>query len=217
MGAAGTVDQDIVDEVLQQPYFLHDIPKTTGRETFGDNLAEQLCLRMVAKGASPNDCVATITRITAQSMAEAYQRIGPPGGIDAVYLGGGGSYNPNIINYLRAQMPSADIQFLDVIGIPSGSREAMSFSFKGLECGMGRSLIVPTRIESSRKGIIGHIQPGDGIQWHGLLKHVQEFWGQWPLERRMDPVMVMEIVKNTGNTAIWKIDEFMLHRLLMVD
>ncbi|PMD32502.1 UPF0075-domain-containing protein [Hyaloscypha variabilis F] len=201
MGAAGKVDQEIVDEVLQQPYFVHEIPKTTGRETFGDNLSEELCERMLAKGATPEDCVATITRITAKSLADGYKRWGPPGGIDDIYLGGGGSYNPNIINYLREQLPKAKIQFLDVIGVPCGSREAMSFSFKGLECIVGRSLIVPTHVESDKAGIIGHIQPGAGLQYHRLLKHVQDFWGDWPLEKRMDPVLKMEIVKKDDGSA----------------
>ena len=201
MGAAGKVDQEIVDEVLQQPYFLHDIPKTTGRETFGDHLSEELCKRMLAKGATPEDCVATITRITAKSLADGYKRWGPPGGIDEIYLGGGGSYNPNIINYLREQLPKTKIQFLDVIGVPCGSREAMSFSFKGLECIVGRSLIVPTHVESSKAGIIGHIQPGAGLQYHRLMKHVQDFWADWPLEKRMDPVLKMEIVKPENGVA----------------
>jgi 1,6-anhydro-N-acetylmuramate kinase len=199
MGAAGKVDQAIVDEVLQHPYFLHDIPKTTGRETFGDDLSEELCKRMTAKGASPEDCVATITRITAQSLAEAYKRWGPQDGIDEIYLGGGGSYNPNIINYLRQQLPKTKIQFLDVLGVPCGSREAMSFSFKGLECVVGRSLIVPKRVESDRAGIIGHIQPGSGLSYHRLIKHVQDFWGDWPLEKRMDPVLKMDIVRDVTN------------------
>lgn len=47
MGAKGTVDQDIVKEVLAGPYFQHDIPKTTGRETFGDRMAEDICDRML--------------------------------------------------------------------------------------------------------------------------------------------------------------------------
>jgi len=196
MGKAGKVDQEIVDEVLQQPYFLHDIPKTTGRETFGDELAEDLCKRMIAKGASPEDCVATITRITAKSLADGYKRWGPPEGFDEIYLGGGGSYNPNIIGYLREQFPNTKIQMLDAIGVPCGAREAMAFSFNGLECIVGRSLIVPTHVESDRAGIIGHIQPGAGLQYHRLMKHVQDFWGDWPLEKRMDPVLKMEIIQD---------------------
>ena len=74
MGAAGKVQQYIVDEVLAGPYFVHGIPKTTGRETFGDTWSEDLYKWMLADGATPEDCVATITRITAQSLAEAYKR-----------------------------------------------------------------------------------------------------------------------------------------------
>lgn len=46
-GAKGKVDQAIVDEVLQGPYFVHDIPKTTGRETFVDTFAEEICERVL--------------------------------------------------------------------------------------------------------------------------------------------------------------------------
>lgn len=197
MGAKGTVYQDIVDEILAGPYFVHDIPKTTGRETFGDEMAEEICDRMIGSGARPEDCVATITRITAQALADAYDRWAPKGGIDEVYLGGGGSYNPNIIEYLRKRMPTTTFDFLDELGIPTGSREAMDFGFKGLECILGRSLIVPQKVESSRPGIIGHIQPGAGLSYHRLMKHVQDFWGTYPLEKRMHPVLAMEVVSRT--------------------
>ena len=50
MGAKGLVNQDIVNEVIAGPYFQHDIPKTTGRETFGDRMAEDICDRMLAGG-----------------------------------------------------------------------------------------------------------------------------------------------------------------------
>lgn len=195
LAAQGNVDQTIVDEVLAGPYFIHDIPKTTGRETFGDSTAEDICERMLATGARPEDCIATITRITAKALADAYDRWAPEGGIDEVYLGGGGSYNPCIINYLRKRMPKTTFAFLDDLGIPTGSREAMDFGFKGLECILGRSLIVPQRVESSRAGIIGHIQPGAGLQYHRLMKHVQDFWGTYPLEKRMNPVLEMEVVR----------------------
>lgn len=49
MGARGKVDQIIVDEVLAGPYFKHDIPKTTGQETFGDRMVEDICDGMLAR------------------------------------------------------------------------------------------------------------------------------------------------------------------------
>lgn len=76
MGALRNVDQTVVDEILAGPYFAHDIPKTTGRETFGDSMDEDICDRMIGKGATPEDCVATITRITAKALADAYDRWG---------------------------------------------------------------------------------------------------------------------------------------------
>jgi 1,6-anhydro-N-acetylmuramate kinase len=75
-------------------------------------------------GATPEDCVATITRITAQSMAEAHKRWGPPG-VDKVYMGGGGSCNPNIVNYLREQLPYTRFALIDEIGTPAGAKEAL--------------------------------------------------------------------------------------------
>lgn len=202
MGASGKVNQSVVDEILAGPYFVHDIPKTTGRETFGDRMAEDICDKMLASGATREDCIATITRITAKALADAYQRWGPADGIDEIYLGGGGSYNPNIIEYLQQRMPKTRIAMLNEIGIPVGSREAMDFAFKGLECILGRSLIVPQRVESSKAGIIGHIQPGSGLKYHGLMKHVQEFWGNHPLESRMNPVLKMDIVKSDAVNGV---------------
>jgi len=40
MGAKGKVDQAIVDEVLSQPFFVHDTPETTRRETLATALGK---------------------------------------------------------------------------------------------------------------------------------------------------------------------------------
>jgi 1,6-anhydro-N-acetylmuramate kinase len=49
MGQKGRVDHSVVDKVLQGPYLVHEIPKTTGRETFGDRMAEDICDEMLAR------------------------------------------------------------------------------------------------------------------------------------------------------------------------
>lgn len=146
-------------------------------------------------GASPEDCVATITRITAQSLAEAYKRWGPKEGVDEIYMGGGGSYNPNIINYLREQMPNTKIMLLDEVGIPAGAKEALGFALLGSEGFVGRPMIVPRRIESDIPGVVGQVQPRRNH--HRIRQHVAQvsgcstekqlifstqFWGDFPEE-----------------------------------
>ncbi|ERT00364.1 hypothetical protein HMPREF1624_03735 [Sporothrix schenckii ATCC 58251] len=181
MGARGRVDQAIVDRVLQGPYFVHDIPKTTGRETFGDRMAEDICDEMMKTGATPDDCVATITRITAQALADAYERWGPEGGVDEIYMGGGGSYNPNIVNYLRERLPNTRIALISEIGIPVGAKEALGFALLTLECVVGRPMIVPRRTESDKPGLVGQIQPGRNA--HSIRQHVAQFWGDYPEDK----------------------------------
>lgn len=96
MGAQGRVDQDIVDEYIRHPYFTQPVPKTTGRELFGDDSALRIIEQGQSKGMSANDIVATITRITAEAILVAYERFGPGKPVDEIYFCGGGSYNPNM-------------------------------------------------------------------------------------------------------------------------
>lgn len=176
MGAKGKVDQGVVDQALSDPYFQHDIPKTTGRETFGDSLAEDICKKMMDRGATPEDCVATITRVTAQSLLEHYQRYAPKP-LHEVFMGGGGSYNPNIVNYLKQHMPETRFATIDELGIPVGAKEALGFALNTCEGFVGRPLMVPRKTESDRPGVIGHIQPGDNH--FELRRRIVEFWGNW--------------------------------------
>ena len=207
MAKAGTVNQAIVDEILAGPYFTHDIPKSTGRETFGDNWSQKLCERMLGEGASPEDCLATITRVTAKALADGYERWGPSDGVDEIYLGGGGSFNQAIIEYLRERLPRTKIMFLDELGIPAGAREASDFSLKGLELVVGRALMPPVKTESDRAGITGHMQPGSGLNYHKVIKHVQEFWGDYPVDKRMNPVTQMIVVPYQGKSFRLGIDQ----------
>jgi len=96
-------------------------------------------------------------------------------------MGGGGSYNPNIVNYLRQRLPNTRITLIDEIGIPAGAKEALGFALLGLEGFVGRPMIVPQHVESRRPGVIGHVQPGENS--FRLRKHVCEFWGEFLEEK----------------------------------
>jgi 1,6-anhydro-N-acetylmuramate kinase len=57
-----------------------------------------------------------------------------PGHVDNVFICGGGSYNPNITDYLKEQLPGTTITMIDEVGVPAGVKEAISFAHLGMEC-----------------------------------------------------------------------------------
>ncbi len=179
-GARGRVNQDVVNMFLDNnKYCNHLPPKTTGRETFGDNEAQEIIDDCLARGMSKYDTVATITRITAQNIVKQYRTFFPKFNIDTdtiagVYMCGGGARNPNIITYLKEQLVNSKILKLDETGVPSDAKEAVSFAQQALEAILGRAALVPINSDTLTPNTIsGKIAPG--LRWREVMAMAVEF------------------------------------------
>lgn len=183
-GRRGTVNQKIVDDFLNsQPYVNTHPPKTTGRETFGDNECQEIIDACLAAGCSKYDTLATITRITAQNIIRQYRTYLPsygidPDSIDEIFMCGGGAKNPNITTYMREQLPKTKILKLDETGVPGDAKEAVSFAQQGLEAVLGRAALVPVNSDSLTPNTIsGKIAPG--LKWREVMGKCMRFGQQW--------------------------------------
>jgi 1,6-anhydro-N-acetylmuramate kinase len=180
LGAKGEseIDEDLVDSYLtSEPYFQRQPPKTTGRELFSDDISRALVERMRASGKSPEAIIATITRITAESIVRAYEQFVIPflendHAIDEIYVCGGGAYNPNILKHLQARFPESRVLKLNdsPIKLDPSAKEAVMFALLGYLCVCGRSVPIAADAESLDPAILGVVTPGEN--YHEMLQKV---------------------------------------------
>lgn len=126
----GILSDDWLNCLLQDEYYLMDPPKSTGREYFSPQYIEN-ALKFAPD--DPKDIIATVTALTAKTIALAYERfIYPNVGIHEAVVCGGGAYNKTLMGYLRTYLPSyIDLKTCEDYGISNNFKEVMAFALLG--------------------------------------------------------------------------------------
>ena len=129
IASTGKIDDVWLNSLLEEPYYSITPPKTTGRELFNSNYAENILKNAPTKR---EDIIATITALTAKTITDSYKKfILPKTSIDEIVLGGGGAYNKTLISYMKHFMPELIIKTHEDFGIPNKLKEAIAFAYLG--------------------------------------------------------------------------------------
>lgn len=155
----GRIDEDWLQTLSMHPYYHARPPKTTGRELFGAEMAAEMVVEGQARGLDERSIVATITAVTAASIADAYQRYAP-GPVKEIILGGGGARNPALIGLLGSLLPGVSVMTHEDIGLDSDNKEALVFALLAHETWHVRPGNLPSLTGAAHPVVLGQITPG---------------------------------------------------------
>ena len=157
--ARGQVDEELLRELLAEPYYRLPPPKTTGRELFTAEYARRIWEKGRARGLSAEDIIATVTALTAHSIAQAYRDFLPAFPQDVV-VSGGGANNPVLMAMLRDLLAPARVVPSDAMGLPVDAKEAIAFAILAYETWHGRPGNLPEATGARARVVLGSITMG---------------------------------------------------------
>ncbi|ACZ88407.1 anhydro-N-acetylmuramic acid kinase [Streptosporangium roseum] len=155
LAAAGRVHEELLRDLLAEPYYRALPPKTTGKELFHPGYLARIASPY---GPALPDLLATLTALTAETVAAEIRRHR----LDTVIVSGGGVRNPVLVGMLRERAGRARIAPSDEFGVPSDAKEAIAFSLFGWMTAHGLPATVPGCTGATGPRVLGAITPGRG-------------------------------------------------------
>ena len=161
MAATGSVSEDLLRTLLRNPFLRRRPPKTTGRETFGAEMVERIVRDAARARIAPRDVLATVTALTARSIAQAYERfLRPSGRVHDVIVGGGGVHNATLMAHLRRAFDRTPVESMAAHGVDPKAIEAMAFALLAHLAAHGETNNVPSATGAKRAVVMGKLIPG---------------------------------------------------------
>lgn len=156
LAAQGTVNEILLGQLMSHPYFQKEIPKTTGREMFGEEYVKKIV--DAYPHIKPYDFIATFTMFTAKSIEDSYRKhIFPKHTLHKVWVGGGGVHNKVLMSHLKSLLPEIKIGSQEEAGYSSDAKEAIAFAVLGNETLHQRPSNVPNATGAKAYVILGNI------------------------------------------------------------
>lgn len=158
MAAEGTVDNDLLSDLLGDLYFTQPPPKSTGREYFGVEYVDALLGAARARGLSPHDLLATATMLTATTVYQAYARfVRTDHSADVLIAAGGGLHNRTLMQNLADCFSPIPVRRASEYGLDGDAKEALCFAVLAHETLNGAPTNLPSVTGATHPTLLGTI------------------------------------------------------------
>lgn len=154
MAAAGAVDPKLLAKLLRDKYFRAKPPKTAGREQYGSEYVSKL----LDTELSSEDLVATVTAVTAESIALGVRNfVLSEMRVDEVFVSGGGTHNPTLMKMLRKALDPIPVMETSEVGLDVDAKEAIAFAVMAYETAHARPANIPFATGAKRPVVLGKL------------------------------------------------------------
>ena len=124
MAASGTANHELLDELLDDPYFARSYPKSTGKEYFNLSWLEPFIINY---DLSTADVAACLNQLTAITICDSLAKLPEPP--NRVIACGGGVHNKYLMQTIRERLGDTPLDKSDQHGIDADWVEAIAFAW----------------------------------------------------------------------------------------
>ena len=167
MAAKGRVCDALLELLKEEPYYSQPLPKTTGREHFGVQYTAKILDWWKENPIPAEDLLATVTDLTAYSIADAYERyVLPKYQASEIIVGGGGSYNATLLGFMKKRFAphGVAVRTQEDLGLSSDAKEAVAFALMADCCLRGKANTLPSVTGAQHPAVMGKVsQPYKGL------------------------------------------------------
>jgi anhydro-N-acetylmuramic acid kinase len=147
----GIISPKLLNSILQNPFFNGKI-SSTGREVFGEPMADKLLILKNKYSLSPFDLIATVIEATVFGIHRAIKPFIHNRSLTKIYLTGGGVHNSFLVRRLNETLKPINVESIAELGFDPDLVEACSYATMGLAC--LRSEPMPTVFKAGKQQLL---------------------------------------------------------------
>ena len=149
IASRGTINEGLLAALKDHDFFTQGFPKTTGPELFNLQYLEKAKERSENATLSNEDILATLTRFSAETIADAVNTVTGKSMVFSVFVSGGGMHNPLLMEHIQSLLPGASFKDTAALDILPDAKEAVLFAVLANEAVSGGGI----HFGSGRNGI----------------------------------------------------------------